>query len=234
MTAVSPHKSPSRIRAYWQSSVGKKQVMAVTGLLMILFLVAHMVGNLKIFVGEDAYNHYSQWLKSLGTPAIPYGWSLWIIGLVLGICVVLHGTAAYQLARRAKRGRGRYVHKRPSTGYATHTMRYGGIVIALFVVWHILDLTFLYLNPAGIPGEPYGNVVADFQPDHWWITVFYLLALVFMGLHIRHGFWALTQSMGWCTARNHRALRATSSVLALLLTAGFMIVPLAVTFGIVS
>src|SRR3954468_6417393 len=107
-------------RALWDSSVGKKTVMAVSGLIMLLYLVAHMIGNLKIFFGAGEFNHYAHWLRTVGEPFIHYEWTLWLIRVVLVVAVVAHATSAYQLSRRDIRARPtKYVHSKARTSYAT-------------------------------------------------------------------------------------------------------------------
>lgn len=134
----------------WDSTVGKKAVMAVTGVIMLLFLVVHMLGNLKIFFGPESFDGYAAWLRTIGEPVLHNGWYLWVQRTALLACVVLHGLAAYQLSRRdlAARPTG-YAHRRRRASYATRTMRWGGVILGLFIVWHILDLTTLTVNPRG-------------------------------------------------------------------------------------
>ncbi|MDX3074324.1 succinate dehydrogenase cytochrome b subunit [Streptomyces sp. MI02-7b] len=224
---------PSAVRALWGSTVGKKAVMAATGVIMLLFLVAHMAGNLKIFFGPTDFNAYAAWLRTIGEPALHNGWYLYIQRTGLVVAVVLHGVAAYQLSRRDIKARpAKYAHSRPRAGYATRTMRWGGVILALFIVWHILDLTTLTVNPRGQAEHPYENVVADFRL--WWVNVVYIVAMLALGLHIRHGFWSAAQTLGAVTKRSDRALKATANVLALVLTAGFIVVPVAVMTGLVD
>ena len=121
-------------RTMWDSSVGKKTVMAVSGLIMLLYLVVHMIGNMKIYFGADEFNHYAHWLRTVGEPFMHYEWTLWIIRVVLVVAVVAHATSAYQLSRRDIKARpSKYVHSRPRASYATRTMRWGGIILGLFI-----------------------------------------------------------------------------------------------------
>ena len=142
-----------------------KIVMALTGAVMLLYLVLHMLGNLKIFFGEQALDTYAHWLRLIGEPALPGGGMLWIVRVVLLVSVVAHIVAATILARRARVARPvKYAHRPPvQTGYAARTMRWGGVIILLFVIYHVLDLTTGTLNPNGVHGEVYDNVVADFS-----------------------------------------------------------------------
>ncbi|MFI0483694.1 succinate dehydrogenase cytochrome b subunit [Actinomadura sp. 9N215] len=225
------------IPAIYRSTVGKKAVMAVTGGVLVAYLIAHMVGNLKIFFGAEDFNHYAHWLRTLGEPAVPRRTVLTLIEVVLGVSVVLHMWSAVSLARRASAARPvKYQSKKKShaQGYAVRTMRYGGVIIAVYVVWHLLDLTFLVVNPKGSDATPYERVVADFDPSRWYITVWYVLAVVLVGLHLHHGVWSAFQTLGLRTPRRERALRGLSASVAGLVTLGFVSVPLSITFGWVS
>lgn len=208
--------------------------MAGTGVIMLAFLVVHMLGNLKIFFGAAEFNHYAGWLRTIGSPALPSSGYLWVQRVVLVGAVVAHGVAAYQLSRRDVSARpSRYQHRPPvRTSYATRTMRWGGVILGLFIVWHILDLTTLTINPLARPHHPYENVVADFRV--WYVNIVYILAMLALGLHIRHGFWSAAQTLGANNRARDRGLKATANILAVVLTAGFLVVPVAVMTGVVS
>jgi succinate dehydrogenase / fumarate reductase cytochrome b subunit len=235
--AAAPRKR-SALGALWHSSIGKKWVMAVTGLFMVLFLLAHMIGNLKIFFGKREFDDYASWIRNIGQPALHHEWFLWINRVALLVAVVLHVTAAIQLSRRDHKARPvKYASgQRPQATFATHTMRYGGIILALFIVWHILDLTTGVVNPSykGVgfhDGHVYQNVYDDFS--HWWSNVIYLVAMVMLGLHINHGFWSASQTLGINSPKRDVAIKATGSALAVILTVGFAMVPIGVMTGIV-
>ncbi|MFG2221688.1 succinate dehydrogenase cytochrome b subunit [Streptomyces sp. NPDC048644] len=223
-------RRPSFAGLLWGSTVGKKTAMAVSGVVMLLYLVAHLLGNLKIFFGAGEFNAYGRWLRTVGEPFLHHEWFLWIARVVLVACVVTHGVAAYQLSRRdiAARPTG-YVHKRRRASYATRTMRWGGVILALFIVWHILDLTTMTVNPRAESGHPYENLVASF--DRWYVAAFYIVAMLALGLHIRHGFWSAAQTLGVGSRARDRALKTVADVLALVLTAGFVSLPVAVLCG---
>ncbi|MFI2607524.1 succinate dehydrogenase cytochrome b subunit [Kitasatospora sp. NPDC018619] len=232
-TATRMARHPSTLATLWRSTVGKKAVMAVTGLVMLLYLVAHMLGNLKVFAGPDDINGYAAWLRTIGRPFLGHEWFLWIARAGLLAAVVLHGVSAYQLSRRDLAARpSRYAHKRRRASYATRTMRWGGVILALFIVWHVLDLTTLTVNPAAEHGHPYQNIVASF--GRWYVDVFYVLAMLALGLHVRHGFWSAAQTLGANNARRDRALKLVANALALALTVGFLSVPVAVMTGVVK
>ncbi|WP_083647348.1 succinate dehydrogenase cytochrome b subunit [Kitasatospora sp. CB01950] len=227
-----PGRRPSKAAALWRSSVGKKAVMAVSGLVMLAYLVAHMLGNLKVFFGPDDLNGYAHWLRTIGEPVLHHGWFLWLARPVLLAAVVAHGVAAYQLSRRDLKARPQqYAHRRRQSTYATRTMRWGGVILGLFIVWHILDLTTLTVNPLAEEGHPYQNIVASFST--WYGGGIYCLAMLALGLHVRHGFWSAAQTLGVNNPRRDRALKLAANGLALLLTAGFLSVPVAVMAGLV-
>jgi succinate dehydrogenase / fumarate reductase cytochrome b subunit len=226
-------RRPSTARAVWDSTVGKKAVMAVSGLVMLLYLVVHMYGNLKIFFGPGTFDGYAHWLRTLGEPFLHYEWGLWIVRAGLVAAVAAHGVSAYQLSRRDQRSRPvRYVHRKARTSYATRTMRWGGVILGLFIVWHLLDLTTGTVQRGFVAGHPYHNVVAAFHD--WWNNVIYIAAMLALGMHIRHGFWSAAQTLGAGSATRDRVLKGTATVLALLLTAGFIAVPVGVMTGLVS
>ncbi|MEU3922972.1 succinate dehydrogenase [Streptomyces sp. NPDC029004] len=231
--ATRTDRKPSPTRTFWGSTVGKKTVMAVSGLIMLGYLVAHVMGNLKVFFGAGEFNAYGHWLRTMGEPVLHYSWGLWIVRVVLLAAVVGHAVSAYQLSRRDLRARPvQYAHKRRRASYATRTMRWGGIILALFIVWHLLDLTTLTVNENAEPGHPYENVVATFST--WYGNVIYIVAMLAVGLHVRHGFWSAAQTLGLGNATRDRALKTVANVLALVLTAGFISVPVAVMTGVVG
>ena len=211
-----------------------KIVMALSGAVLLLYLVVHMIGNLKIFFGGEALDTYAHWLREVGEPALPAQGMLWIVRVVLLVAVVSHIVAATILARRARAARPvRYAHRRPvQTSYASRTMRWGGVIILLFVIYHILDLTTGTLNPNGVHGEVYDNVVADFS--RWYITLAYTVAMVALGLHLRHGVWSALQTLGRSSGPSQKRYKAMALVFAVVLTAGFLAVPFAVAFGLVG
>ncbi|MFB7216262.1 succinate dehydrogenase [Streptomyces sp. NPDC056255] len=232
--ATRTDRRPSMTRTLWDSSLGKKTVMAVSGLIMLLYLVVHMIGNLKIFFGSGEFNHYAHWLRTMGEPFLHYEWALWIVRVVLVVAVVLHAVSAYQLSRRDIRARpAKYVHRKPRATYATRTMRWGGIILALFIVWHILDLTTGTVHPGGFQsGHPYQNVIDTFST--WYGNTIYIVAMLALGLHVQHGFWSAAQTLGAGNATRDRVLKTIANTLAAVLTLGFISVPVAVMTGVVS
>ncbi|WP_188192523.1 succinate dehydrogenase cytochrome b subunit [Nonomuraea sp. SYSU D8015] len=236
---VTPPKStPTRKPngGFLTSSNGKKVVMAVTGAVMVLFLVLHMLGNLKIFLGKDSFNEYAHALRTLLEPLLPYRTVLTVLEVVLVASVVLHMWAAISLSRRAGKARPvKYVAKKSqAAGYTTHIMRWGGVTIALFVVWHLLDLTFGVVNPKGFDSAPADRMIAGFEPSRWWVTLIYIVAVVMVGLHLRHGVWSAVQTLGWANSTRNKVLRLSAGLLSAVLVIGFLAPPLAITFGVVK
>ncbi|MBB3093515.1 succinate dehydrogenase / fumarate reductase cytochrome b subunit [Actinoplanes campanulatus] len=227
---------PAPRKSVRPSSVILKLVMAVSGALLVLFLFAHAAGNLKIFVGETDFDHYAEWLRDLGTPLLPHGWFLWLqrIGLLAGIG--LHIWAATALTIRAKKARPvKYAHRPKIQGsYAARTMRWGGVIIVLFVIYHILDLTTGTFNPAGGDVDPSARVIAGFAPDRWYVTLFYTLAVVSVGFHLRHGIWSAFRTLGQQTTKGERRAKAVALVLSVVLVAMYLSVPFAVLTGLVG
>jgi succinate dehydrogenase / fumarate reductase cytochrome b subunit len=229
---AAPARRPKRI----SSSVALKILMAVTGILLVLFLFAHMAGNLKIFFGAPTFDHYGHWLRTIGTPLLPETWYLWIQRGGLTAAVVVHIAAATILTRRARKARPiRYAHRAKIQGsYAARTMRWGGVIVLLFVIFHILDLTTGTLNPVGDEQHAYANVVADFAPGRWYVTLFYALAIVAVGFHLRHGIFSAARTLGQRGARGERLWKAAALVLSVVLVIGYLSVPFAVLTGLVS
>jgi succinate dehydrogenase / fumarate reductase, cytochrome b subunit len=213
--------------------VSLKIFMAVTGLLLVAFLFAHMAGNLKVFVGAESFDHYAHWLRSIGAPVLPDTWYLWIQRTVLTGALIGHIVSATILARRARKARPvRYAHRpKVQASYAARTMRWGGVIVLLFVIYHVLDLTTGTLNPVGDPAHPYANVVADFAPDRWYVTVFYTLAVVAVGFHLKHGIYSAMRTLGY---RGQQLADRVAWAVSLVLVTGFLSVPFAVLTGWVS
>jgi succinate dehydrogenase / fumarate reductase, cytochrome b subunit len=208
--------------------------MAVSGIILVLYLIAHMIGNLKAFAGAESFNHYSEWIRTIGEPAVPPQTTLWIIRLVLLGAVFAHMWAAFSLWKQARAARPvAYVtRKRVQQSYASRTMRWGGVIIVLFIIWHILDLTFGSVNSAGGDSTPYDRLIASFTNP--FVTAFYVVALVLLGMHLRHGLWSATQTLGQSNKRRERGLNLFATAFAVVLIAGFLLIPFSVLFGVID
>jgi succinate dehydrogenase / fumarate reductase cytochrome b subunit len=224
----------SALLTLWSSSIGKKIVMALTGVVLVGFILVHMVGNLKIYKGEAAFNAYAVWLREVGGPLLGHEQALWIFRLVLLGAVALHMLAAWQLTRMswAARRNGYEEKQALEATYASRTMRWGGVLIALFVVYHILHFT---LGAVGYGAgqfkhlSVYRNVVVGFSV--WYVSAFYILAQIFLGLHLYHGVWSMIQTLGVVTARGDPAYRVAGVLIALAVVCGNVSVPAAVLIG---
>lgn len=150
--------------------------------------------------------------------------------------MLAHIWAATVLALRARAARPvKYAHRKKVQGsYAARTMRWGGVIILLFVIYHLLDLTTGHLNPVGDPSRPFANVVADFAPERWYVTLFYTVSIVALGFHLRHGVFSALRSLGQQTPGGERRARAVALAFAVVICAGFLVVPFAVLTGLVS
>ncbi|WIN00738.1 succinate dehydrogenase cytochrome b subunit [Actinoplanes oblitus] len=210
--------------------------MAVSGILLVLFLFAHMAGNLKIFLGATDFDHYAHWLRSIGTPLLPDTWYLWIQRTVLTVAVLAHIYTAAVLTVRARKARPvKYAHRPKVQGsYAARTMRWGGVIVLLFIIYHILDLTTGNLNPHADKAHPYANVVADFAPERWYVTAFYTLAIVAVGFHLAHGIFSAARTLGQQTMKGQRRAKYIAIALSLVLVVGYLSVPFAVLTGLVD
>jgi succinate dehydrogenase / fumarate reductase cytochrome b subunit len=211
----------SAVTRFWSSSIGKKAVMAVTGLIMVGFLIVHMVGNLQMFAGPLKINEYAAALRRLGP-------LLWIARAGLAVALVLHVIAAYQLTRRKQTARPvGYAHEEPQVStFAARTIRWGGVLLLVFIVLHLLHFTFGTIHPAFDAKDVYGNLIAGFQI--WWVAVLYLVAMIGLGLHLYHGTWSSIRTMGLTRASRDPLKRRVSAVLAWALYVGFSLVPIAV------
>lgn len=217
----------NRLRLLWDSSVGKKVVMAATGLVWVAYLITHMLANLLVFQGPEKINAYSAFL--LGT-----GGALWAARLVLVAALVLHVIAAVQLAARRQEARpdgyaGGY-EPQVST-IAARTIRWGGALILLFLVYHILHFTVGTAHPSFLEGNPYHNVATGFRDI--FVVVFYLIVMAFVGLHLYHGVWSSGRSLGVSPPSPRPLRRSLALVLALLIWLGFSVIPIAVYAGVV-
>jgi len=216
-----------------RSSIGKKALMAVTGAVWIGYLVLHMWGNLHIFQGQESFNHYAEFLRTVGEPVFSYAQVLWIIRIVIVASLVAHMWSAWDLYRQAQRARStNYAVKRVvQANYASRFMRIGGVVIILFVIFHLAHYTWGWIGQFD-RADPYRNVVIGFSNPV--IVLFYLLALASLGLHLFHGVWSMFQTLGLNNRRFDGFFRGLAVFAALVVPIGFATVPLAVLFGILQ
>lgn len=217
----------------YRSALGKKAVMAVTGFVLFGFVFVHMVGNLKLYLGPEKLNHYGEFLREVGAPVFLHGQVLWIFRAVLLLCVVLHMHCAWVLTRAswAARPIGYREQQAIQSTYAARTVRWGGVIIAAFVLYHLAHLTLGWTTDGFQPGKPYENVVAGFQVP--WIAGFYIVANLALGLHLYHGIWSLFQTLGWNSPGFNPWRRRFAAAFAVIITAGNVSFPVAVLAGFV-
>ncbi len=223
-----------RVARLYGSSVGKKVVMAVSGVILVGFIIGHMVGNLKAFQGSEHLDAYAEFLREVGYPAIPHGGFLWFFRIVLLVSVALHMLSALQLYLQSSSARSVAYRKRESLAlsYASRTMRWGGVIIASFVVYHLLHFTTGTVHPRYVRGDVYANLVVGFQSVP--VGLAYLVAVGALGLHLYHGIWSAFQTLGASHPKYDHLRRPLAVALAVLVVAGFLSVPAAVMAGIIS
>ena len=209
---------------FFGSSIGKKVVMAVTGFALFGFVVAHMLGNLQVFLGPAALNDYAEKLRAV--PALLWGAR---IGLLLA--AVVHVWAAVSLTRmnRAARPVGYREKEHRESTYASRTMRWSGVLLLLFVVYHLMHLTFGNAHPDFVAGDVYHNFVVGFRQA--LVTVFYVVAMLALGLHMYHGVWSLLQTLGLSHPRYNPLRHAFATLVTVVVVAGNIAMPVAVLAG---
>ncbi len=219
-----------------RSTIALKILMALSGLIFVAFVLAHMYGNLKAFSGHEAFNDYAEYLRTMGEPLLPYSGALWILRLGLIVSLVVHVYAALVLWRRARTARSTPYQVKKHTGatWASLLMRWGGVTLLLFVGWHLLNFSVGKVNVAGGPNDdPYVLLVDTFTT--WWMTLIYLLAMAMLGAHLHHGFWSAFQTLGMTgSARARSTAKTVGLVLAVVIVVGYSAVPVAVLAGIIE
>ena len=222
----------------YQTSIGKKVVMAVTGLLWIGFVFFHMYGNLKVFGGAAYFNEYAEGLREVGHPIFGRLHLLTLARLGLIVTILLHIWSAWSLTQQSHAARPTaYLQtKRLATNYASLTIRWGGVAILLFLIFHLAQFTWGIpgIHPDFIPGDAYHNLVVGFQSYYYLTTVIYFLAVIALGLHLYHGTWSMFQTLGLNNKTYSQLIRLAATGLAIVVSVGFVIVPIAVILGIVS
>jgi succinate dehydrogenase / fumarate reductase cytochrome b subunit len=220
----------------YRTSIGKKVLMAASGVILVLFVIVHMLGNLKVYLGATEINRYGEGLRTLGEPIFPRTLLLWIVRSVLMVAFTVHIVCAVQLARQSRAARRtRYVH--PDTvqaDYAARTMRWGGAALALFIVFHLAHFTWGWIHPGYtyVRGDVYNNLTLGFNV--WWISAIYILAMVALGLHIYHGTWSIFQTFGANSRRWDQLVRRTAGAVAAIVVIGNCSIPIAVLSGAVK
>lgn len=238
MTPVRTRPRPHAwVLEFYRSAIGKKAVMAVTGILLLGFVLVHMLGNLKLYEGDAGakMNEYGEYLRTIGQPILPRTGFLWILrsGLILAFALHIHAAASLTLMNRRARPLG---YKGPrdyaAANYAARTMRWSGVIVGFFLIYHLMDLTWGIGGADFTRGTPYQNMVASFSREP--VAIVYIVANLLLGLHIYHGAWSLFQSMGWNNPRFNPWRRYFAVAFAAIITVGNVSFPLAVMTGIVK
>ncbi len=209
---------------FFASSIGKKVVMAVTGAALFGFVIAHMLGNLQVYLGPAALNAYAEGLRHLGA-------LLWIARGGLLVAALLHVWSAYSLTRmnRAARPEGYREKEHRESTYASRTMRWSGVFLLLFIVYHLLHMTWGTVHPDFVPGDVYHNFVVGFRPT--LVSVVYIVAMLALGLHLYHGVWSFLQTLGLSHPRYNHLRHAFATLVTVVVVAGNISMPLAVMAG---
>jgi len=216
-----------------RSLIGKKIIMAVTGLVLFLFVVGHLLGNLKVFEGPQKFNAYAEGLRTVGAPFFARGQLLWTARVALLLSVAAHLWAALAVTRASWQARpvGYRRLDASETTYAARTMRWGGIIIACYVVYHLLDLTLGTVNPGFVPGDVYHNLVVSFARAP--VSAAYAVAVIAVALHVYHGLWSALQTLGLNRPPTSGWRRGVAAAVAVLIGGGYIAIPLAVLAGAV-
>jgi len=239
-TATQQRKKRPFLLDLYSTAVGKKYVMGLTGIAMMGFVLAHMIGNLKMYLGASHLNEYAEFLKQLLVPIAPEGVVLWLLRGGLVTFLLLHLHAAWSLTRLNRHARPvKYQSSRDYqiANFASRTMRWSGIIVLAFIFWHLADLTFGVANTIGTHGvfvkaEVYDNVVRSFQRVP--VAIFYVVANILLGIHLFHGAWSIFQSLGWNNPRFNTWRRAFATGFAAVVVLGNVSFPIAVMAGIVG
>ncbi len=212
---------------FWRSTVGKKVVMALTGAIGVGYVVAHMLGNLLVFEGPEKINTYAALLKSDSN-------LLWTARGILIVAVVLHIFAAYQLARLSQKSRpvGYKRWRAVGSDFASRTMRWTGLLLALFIVYHLLHLTTGTVHPDFVEADVHHNVVSGFRV--WYVSAVYIVAMLMLALHLYHGVWSMCESLGVNYPKYNRLIRALATILTVIVAVGFISIPAAVLLRFIS
>ena len=225
---------PAPDRASVRTTIAVKIVMALSGATFILYVIAHMYGMLKVFSGKAAFDGYSNHLRELGQPVLPYEGALWLMRIGLFLALVAHAWSAFYLWKRAGNARtSRYAVRRAAAAtLASKTMRWGGVTLLLFLGFHLMQFTFHTFEVGGSYFSPYDRVYHAFEV--WWVALIYLTALGALGMHLRHGVWSALQTLGITGSPGAaRTAKAAAVVVAAVVAGGFALPPLSILLGII-
>ena len=226
----------TRKRRAWTTTVFVKQLMAISGIVFVLFFLFHSYGNLKMFLGQEAYDHYAHWLKEEAfVPIFPHGGFIWVFRAAMVLMLVIHIWAAAVTWKRSRRARrSAYVVKRSAAdAYAARTMRMTGVLLFFLIVFHILHFTTGTIRTGFVADStPYERMVATFQNP--LMVVVYLIFIGLAALHVSHGFWSAFQSLGWVRGGTRKFMEVLSGLVGALIFLMFALPPLAIVAGYIS
>jgi succinate dehydrogenase / fumarate reductase, cytochrome b subunit len=229
-------RRPPLLVELYGSAVGKKYAMAISGIVWMAYVFAHMVGNLKMYFGPEDLDEYAEWLRTgLAHPVLPNTWALWLLRIGLIVAFVVHVHASYALTvmnRRARPVRYQSAREYVVANFASRTMRVTGIIVLLFLAWHLADLTWGWVNPDFVRGAVYRNV--DASLSRWPVALLYIVGNIALAVHLFHGAWSLFQSLGWNNPRFNRARRYFAAAFAGVILIGNVSMPVAVLAGVVD
>jgi succinate dehydrogenase / fumarate reductase cytochrome b subunit len=217
-----------------QTSIGRKLLMASASILLFFFIVMHLWGNLKLYLGPEAFNHYAEWLRVMGEPLFPEKTALWLFRLALIAVLLIHIWEYFRLWLQKRRARTtRYRKYDPQVfSWTSRMMMWGGIAIFAFVAFHLLHLTTGDLNPDFVATDPYHNVIVAFQSVP--VVGIYMVGVVALGLHLYHGLWSAMQTFGINNPKYNRYRRPAAGIIAVLIVVGYLSIPVAVLTGVIS
>lgn len=223
-----------RVYSLYSTSVGKKFTMAVSGAIFVLFVIVHMFGNLKVYLGPEAFNHYAEGLRSFGEPFLGHEWFLWAFRAGLIGFLLIHTIAAWQTSRQSWAARGEKYRKKENLvfNYASRTMRWGGVVLLLFVLYHLLHLTTGTLHPDFVQGDAYHNFVTGFRSLP--VVAVYSAGMIALGLHLYHGTWSAFHTLGFDGPRVRKWREPFALGVALIVVLPNLSFPVAVLTGVIS
>jgi succinate dehydrogenase / fumarate reductase, cytochrome b subunit len=234
-TAIRPPAKAPFLVEFYRTSLGKKWVMAVSGIIGMLFVLGHMIGNLKMYQGAEAFNHYAEFLRELLYPILPRTVTLWLLRFGLIGALLVHVLSAVQLTRQNQQARGmKYQSQRDyvAANWASRSMRVTGVVVLLYIIWHLMDLTWGINGTEWNRGEVYDNVVNSLS--RWWNAAIYIVANIALAVHLYHGSWSIFQTMGWNNPRFNAWRVWFAMGFAGVILVGNLSFPIAVLTGIVG
>jgi succinate dehydrogenase / fumarate reductase, cytochrome b subunit len=224
------------LRETWDSTIGKKVAVASSGAILVAYLILHMVGNLNSLYGagdgDARVDNYAHWLRTFGQPLLPYATMLWAVRVILLTALIVHVTGVVQLTKRNRAARPQNA-RRIGRSLSARTMMVTGTLLLAFIIFHILQFTTLTIDVTPVKeGAVYSNLYFAFQK--WYFVVIYVLAVAAVAFHLRHALWSMTQTLGYDRPSRNVAIRTTATVVAVVLFAGFAVIPLAFVTGVLG